>query len=320
MTAAGQRIVARLRSRLFAHLQGLEMSFFDQVRTGELVNRLSVDTDMIGKALAGNISNGLRAATQGVVGVSLMTYISPSLASVFLLVVPPIGLAAWVYGQTIKKLSRKTQTALAASTTKAEESFSNMLSVKAFVQEPVMAAAYDNLVDNAYRLSVRETLARAGFFGSAGLAGNLGLVAVLGYGGTLTATEAITVGDLSAFLLYTAYVGASIAGMASFHAELMKGVGASARIFDLLDRQTGMSGTNSIPGSEFRGQVTFQDVGFSYPSRPTTILDAFSLDIPAGSVQAIVGGSGSGKSTIFSLLLRLYVSFAPAVYLCGFAI
>lgn len=294
--------------QLFAHLGGLEMAFFDRVKTGELVNRLSADSEMVGRALAGNISNGLRAATQGVVGVGLMTYISPSLASVFLLVVPPIGLAAWVYGQTIKKLSRQTQSALAASTAKAEEAIANMYSVKAFVQEPVMAATYDKLVENAYKLSVREIAARAGFFGTAGLAGNLGLVAVLGYGGSLTATEAITVGDLSAFLLYTAYVGVSITGLASFHAELMKGVGASTRLFGLLDKRSGMAGSAQIPSKDFRGQVTFQDVGFAYPTREATVLDGFSLEIPAGSTQAVVGGSGSGKSTLFSILLRLCVT------------
>lgn len=299
--------MARLRSKLFSHLCGLEMAFFDKNKTGELVNRLSVDSEMVGKALAGNISNGLRAVSQGVVGVALMTYISPALASVFLVVVPPIGLAAWLYGQTIRTLSRETQTALANSTAKAEEAMSNMYSVKAFVQEPVMSTAYDGLVDKAYTLSVKETVARAGFFGTAGLAGNLGLVAVLGYGGSLTATEAITVGDLSAFLLYTAYVGMSIAGMASFHAELMKGVGASTRLFGLLDMKSGMSGTATIPAADFHGQISFRDVAFAYPTRDATVLDGFSLDIPAGSVQAVVGGSGSGKSTLFALLLRLYV-------------
>jgi len=132
--------------------------------------------------------------------------------------------------------------------------------MQAFVQESAMAHAYDALVDKAYKLSVRETIARAGFFGSVGLAGNLGIVAVLGYGGVLTATEAITVGDLSAFLLYTAYAGASIAGLASFHAELMKGVGASTRVFELLEKRSGMSGTDTIPDSEFKGHIEFREV------------------------------------------------------------
>eukprot|EP00041_Stephanoeca_diplocostata_P031069 m.958248 g.958248 ORF g.958248 m.958248 type:complete len:752 (+) comp23879_c0_seq13:259-2514(+) len=315
----GARIVKRLRDQLFRHLCFLDLAFFDETKTGELTNRLSADTLEIGKALADNVSNGLRSATQAVVGVSLMVYLSPKLATVFLLVIPPIGLVGVYFGRTIQRLSRETQNALADATSRAEETFSNMYSIKAFNQELFMAEKYREKVDRSYELQMQETVARASFFGFAGLMGNLGLISVLGYGGTLTATEGLTVGDLSAFLLYTAYVGASVSGLASFHAELMKGVGASSRIFGLLDRTQALGVAEArniiIPPEEFQGKISFRDVHFSYPTRPTPILQGFSMDVPAGGVQAVVGGSGSGKSTLIALLLRLYECDRGAVFI-----
>eukprot|EP00040_Diaphanoeca_grandis_P009930 m.50854 g.50854 ORF g.50854 m.50854 type:complete len:691 (-) comp21358_c0_seq1:61-2133(-) len=315
---SGQRIVARLRTKMFSHLASLDMAFFDQMKTGELVNRLSSDTVEVGKALAGNISDGLRSMAQGLVGVSLMVYLSPSLAAVFLVVVPPVAIVAALYGRTIKKLSQQTQTALGAASARADEVFANIFSVRACAQEKEMGAQYDNHVQEAYRLSVREVVARAGFFGFAGLAGNLGLISVLGYGGSLAASQAMTVGNLSAFLLYTGYVGASVVGVTSFHAELMKGIGASTRLFDLLDIKPTPGGTIQIPSHEFHGAVKFENVSFRYPSRPGTVLSNLNLAAEPGSSQAIVGTSGSGKSTLFSLLLGLYEPTSGRVLIDGY--
>ena len=169
-------------------------------------------------------------------------------------------------------------------------------------------------VDNALALAIEETKARAGFFGFAGLTGNLGLLAVLGYGGTLTSTGALTIGDLSAFLLYTAYVGVSITGLASFHADLMKGLGASDRVFKLLEKTGEPSGGLIIPESEFRGKIEFENVNFKFPTRDVAVLTDLSLVVEPGSVQALVGGSGSGKSTLAALMLRLYAVDSGKVY------
>lgn len=314
---SGQRIVARLREKLFTHLAHQDMAFFDTVKTGELVNRLSSDTVVVGKALADNISDGLRSAGQGLVGVSLMVYLCPKLAGTFLLVIPPIGIMAAIYGRTIKKLSQQTQTALAEASARADETFANIYSVRANAQESGMAHEYSSKVQTAYQISKKEILARAGFFGFAALAGNLSMVAVLGYGGTLTAANALSIGDLSAFLLYTAYAGMSISGLASFQAELMKGIGASTRLFGLLEQQPTVTGTGTIPDHEFNGHVEFRNVDFKYATRESTVITGLNLAVPAGTTHAVVGGSGSGKSTLFALLLRLYETDAGGVYIDG---
>ena len=314
---AGQRVIANLRKQIFNKLTGLEMAFFDKAKTGELVNRLASDTEIVGKALTDNVSNGLRAFGSGIIGVSLMTYISPQLAGVFLLVVPPIGLMSVVYGRAIKRIATSTQDALAEAASCADETVGNMRSVRSFAWEELMSARYGVRVDKALELAITETKARAGFFGFAGLTGNLGLLAVLGYGGTLTSAGALTIGDLSAFLLYTAYVGVSITGLASFHADLMKGLGASDRLFKLLEKTGEPSDGFIIPDDEFRGKVEFEHVNFQFPTRDVAVLSDLNLVIEPGSVQALVGGSGSGKSTLAALMLRLYDVDSGKVYVDG---
>ena len=248
------------------------MAFFDKAKTGELVNRLASDTDIVGKALTDNVSGGLRALGSGLIGVSLMLYISPELAGVFLLVIPPIGLMSVMYGRAIKRIATKTQDALAEAASCADETVGNMRSVRSFAWEELMSARYGVRVDQALQLAIDETKARAGFFGFAGLTGNLGLLAVLGYGGTLTSSGALTIGDLSAFLLYTAYVGVSINGLASFHADLMKGLGASDRVFKLLEKTGEPSTGLVIPDDQFKGKIEFEDVNFRFPTRDVAVL------------------------------------------------
>ena len=165
---------------------------------------------------------------------------------------------------------------------------------------PPAAAAFP------YHLCTRPTIAR-----------HCGLCVRRRYGGTLTAANALSIGDLSAFLLYTAYAGMSISGLASFQAELMKGIGASTRLFDLLEQQPTVTGTGTIPDHEFNGHVEFRNVDFKYATRESTVITGLNLAVPAGTTHAVVGGSGSGKSTLFALLLRLYETDAGGVYIDG---
>ena len=127
-----------------------------------------------------------------------------------------------IYGRMIKRIASQTQDALADATSSADETVGNVRSVRSFAWEDKMSNRYGDKVDTALELAIKEARARAGFFGVAGLTGNLGVLAVLSYGGALAATGDITIGDLSAFLVYTAYVGVSVNGLASFHADMMK--------------------------------------------------------------------------------------------------
>lgn len=129
---------------------------------------------------------------------------------------------------------------------------------------------------------------------------------------------AISIGELSSFLMYTAYAGSSMFGLSSFYSELMKGAGASSRLFELQDRQPSIHSTKGSKVISARGPITFENVSFSYPTRPAvTIFHDLDFEIPQGSNVAIVGPSGGGKSTIASLLLRFYNPTSGRVLIGG---
>ena len=134
------------------------------------------------------------------------------------------------------------------------------------------------------------------------------ILTVLYYGGSLVTSDIITVGNLTSFILYAAYVGIGFSGMSTFYAETMKALGASTRIWEITDKQPTIPiGGGKIIEKPLQGNISFQDVTFSYPSRPDVqVLSNLNLQVPSDQVTAVVGGSGSGKSTLASLILRLY--------------
>ncbi|KAM4828480.1 ATP-binding cassette sub-family B member 10, mitochondrial [Thomomys bottae] len=320
MQSSGQRIVNRLRTSLFSSILKQEVAFFDKTRTGELINRLSSDTALLGRSVTENLSDGLRAGAQASIGIGMMFFVSPSLASFVLSVVPPVSILAVIYGRYLRKLSRATQDSLAQATQLAEERIGNIRTVRAFGKEETEVKKYTSGVDHVLQLARKEAFARAGFFGAAGLSGNLIVLAVLYKGGLLMGTAHMTVGELSSFLMYAFWVGLSIGGLSSFYSELMKGLGAGGRLWELLEREPKLPFSEGVELSEksFQGALEFKNVNFAYPARPEVpVFQDFSLSIPAGSVTALVGSSGSGKSTVVSLLLRLYDPVSGTVSLDG---
>lgn len=309
MQISGQQIVRNLRASVFSSILRQEVAFFDKNRTGELINRLSADTAVVGRSITDNLSDGLRAVAQAAAGVSMMIYISPSLAGFVLLIVPPMAGLAVIYGRYLRSISKRTQDALAQATQLAEERISNMRTVRAFGKELSEVNTYTLKTDHVLSLARKEAIMRAGFYGVTGLSGNIMILSVLYKGGILMASQAMTVGELSSFLMYTFWVGLSISGLSSFYSELMKGFGAGARLWELLDRKPEFSQNEGrvLSSDQLKGQLEFCDVTFSYPTRKEApIFQNLSLSVPAGTIMAVVGPSGSGKSTLVSLLLRLY--------------
>lgn len=320
MQTSGQRIVNRLRTSLFSSILRQEVAFFDKTRTGELINRLSSDTALLGHSVTENLSDGLRAGAQASVGIGMMFFVSPSLATFVLSVVPPISILAVIYGRYLRRLTKARQDSLAQATQLAEERIGNIRTVRAFGKEMTEMEKYTSKVDHVMQLSRKEAFARAGFFGATGLSGNLIVLSVLYKGGLLMGSAHMTVGELSSFLMYAFWVGLSIGGLSSFYSELMKGLGAGGRLWELMEREPKLPFNEGVVLKEksFQGALEFKNVHFAYPARPEVpIFQDFSLSIPAGSVTALVGSSGSGKSTVVSLLLRLYDPISGAISLDG---
>ncbi|KAI8809035.1 P-loop containing nucleoside triphosphate hydrolase protein [Cladochytrium replicatum] len=327
---AGERIVARLRSRLFGSVVRQDIGFFDKKenRTGDLVSRLSMDTNIIGKTITQNVSDGLRSTVQASIGFAMMVYVNAKLAGTMVFIVPPVAIAAIVYGRIVRDLARKTQDAVGEATKVAEEKLGNVRTVRAFSQEEAETKRYTERVQAIYDLARKEAFASGWFFGGLGASGNFLMLAILYYGGFMVSSGQITVGELASFFLYTGYAGSSLFGLSNFYSDLMKGVGASTRVFDLLEQRPKIerppaslflpsptSKAMVAPEPELipvklekvQGRITFENVTFSYPTRPDAhVFKDLTFDVEPGTHVAIVGRSGSGKSSIASLILRFY--------------
>ena len=308
MRVSGQNITAALRSNLFSSLVKQDTAFFDKNKTGELLNRLSADSQLVSLTVTQQVSDGLRSGLMTLAGVGMMFFMSPQLAMVGLATVPPVSLLAIVMGRRVRGVSRELQDTLAVSTEMAEEKLANIRTVRAFAMETREMANYTETMDNVLRVAYKEAMINAKFYGMTGLSGNLIILTVLYYGGNLVTTDVITVGNLASFVLYSAYVGIGLSGVSSFYAEMMKGLGASSRLWELIDRRSAIPVSGGeVPAAPPAGLIKFENVSFSYPTRPdVAVLRNLDLVIPANAVVAVVGGSGSGKSTLGSLLLRLY--------------
>ena len=314
----GERIVARLRSRLFQRTFLQNAEFFDANRTGDLISRLSSDTIIVGKSITQNLSDGLRSLVSGVAGLALMAYTSLKLTSILAICFPPVAIGTFIFGRMMRNLSRKIQRNLGTLTKIAEERLGNVKTSQSFAGEIIEVGRYNKQVKKIFALGRKEAFITSTYFGSTGLMGNMTVLALLYVGGGMVHSGAISVGELTSFLMYTAYAGSSLFGLSGFWSELMKGVGAATRLFELQDRKPTLSPTAGLPVRSARGAIKFNGVSFSYPTRPAvTIFKDIEFEIPQGSNVAVVGPSGGGKSTIASLILRFYTPTQGSITIDG---
>ena len=304
----GERIVARLRSQLYRKTFVQNAEFFDANRVGDLISRLGSDTIIVGKSITQNLSDGLRSLVSGAAGFVMMGYVSLKLTGILALIGPPVAIVAFISGRSLRTLSRKIQKNLGTLTKIAEERLGNVRTSQAFVGEVQEASRYNRQIKRIFGLGKKEAVVAAGFYGSTGLMGNLTIIAILYAGGGMVKSGVISIGELSSFLMYTAYAGSSMVGLSGFYGEMMKGVGAASRLFELQDRQPTISPTKGEPVRSARGPIEFNNVSFAYPTRPAVnIFKNINFKIEQGTNVAIVAPSGAGKSTVASLLLRFYV-------------
>ena len=303
-----ENTLANLRLALYSNLVKLPMTFFSQKRVGELNSRISSDITQIQDTLTSTIAEFLRQSILIFGGIALLANESFKLTLLMLSVVPLVAVAAVIFGRFIRKYSKKVQDQVAESQVIVEETMQGISIVKAFANEWYEIARYNGKIKEIVKIAIKGGKYR-GYFASFIIFCLFGaIVAVVWFGVRLSISGEMSVGQLISFVLYSTFVGASFGGIAELYAQIQKAVGATERVFELLEEiPEKIKNTISDSNEKIKGDVSFKKVAFFYPSRKEIqVLKEVSFNANFGQKIAIVGPSGAGKSTIASLLLRFY--------------
>ncbi|MDW2981564.1 ABC transporter transmembrane domain-containing protein [Rhodanobacter sp. KK11] len=309
ITLLSERALAALRQTLYAHVIRLDVGFFEKSRVGELLSRLSADTEVVQALIGSGVSVALRSAVMLIGASAMMVWTAPSLAGLTALVIPAVMLPILLFGRRVQKLSRASQDRLADAAAIANETLNASTAVKAYARERIESTRYGSAIARALatarrRIGMRALLTMAVIvlvFGA--------ITLVLWVGARHVLAGTLGVGVLGQFVLYAVFAAGSVAGLSEVWGDVLRAAGAMERIGELLAERADIvdpAQPQALP-QPMRGELRFDGVTFHYPTRPdAAALHDFTLIVQPGETVALVGPSGAGKSTVFALLLRFY--------------
>ncbi len=353
-TAVGARVNVRLRTMLMDSLLSQDIGFFDITKTGDITSRLSSDTTLVGDQVTLNVNVFLRSLVQAIGVLIFMTILSWQLTLLAFISVPAITIMSRWYGEYIRSLTKLMQKKLADGNSISEAALGSMSTVRAFGAESTEMEEFTKYMDQYKRLNMRNAIAYLGYATAVTSLPQLVTAVVLFYGGLLVMADGsdhITSGQLVSFLLYLSSLSDAFNSIGYIFASLTQAVGAADKVFELIHRKPKRkipaffdveTHSNTSPGErnqreiwhhieQFRkagvrpvgcsGEVTLNKVMMYYPARPQRrILNDMSLYIPSGTVAALVGPSGGGKSSIVALIQNLYEPRSGDMFIDGIKI
>ena len=320
VTWLGERVVADVRKAVYDHVVGLSPAFFETMKTGDVLSRLTADTTLIQTVVGATASVALRNVLLFVGGSVLLVISSPKLTGLVFLLLPAVILPIVLFGRQVRRLSRASQDRIAEIGSHASESLNAIQVVQAFCHEALDRRRFAAVTDAALATALRRTKARAWLTALVMLLVFGAVDVVVWIGANDVIRGAISGGELAAFVFYAIVVAGALGALSEVFGELQRAAGAAERLTQLL----AVTPTIAVPAapvplpSPARGEVVFEDVTFHYPSRPDgAALEGFDLALKPGETVALVGPSGAGKTTVFQLLLRFYDPEAGRVTLDG---
>ncbi|MBN7787513.1 ATP-binding cassette domain-containing protein [Ponticoccus gilvus] len=323
VTRLGERVVADIRKAVFDKVIGLSPAFYERTMTGEVLSRITTDTTLILSVIGSSISIALRNILLFSGGLVLMLFTSPKLTGLVLLIVPVVIVPILTLGRRLRVLSRENQDWIAASSGNASEALTSVQTVQAYTHEALSRAAFSEVTEKSFDAARRRIWTRAAMTMIVIFLVFTGIVGVLWVGAWDVRAGGLTAGTLIQFVIYSVMVAGAVGALSEVFGELQRAAGATERLVELLHVEDSVRDPVSpvaVP-QPVRGEITFEDVRFSYPTRPdVSALEGVSLRIAPGETVALVGPSGAGKTTVVQLLQRFYDPAAGRIALDGVAL
>jgi ATP-binding cassette subfamily B protein len=338
MSWLGERVVADIRQRVFENVLRQSPRYFETLQTGEVLSRLTSDTTLVQTLVGSSISIALRSLVMLIGGMTMMLVTSAWLAGIMIVLLAVIVLPLWALGRRVRKMSRTSQDKVADTSAMAGEVLNAITTVQAFTREPHEEQRFNAAVETAFveakkRITMRSVLTAMAIVMSFGV-----IVFVLWIGAQQVTAGAMTLGELTQFVLYAVLIAGSIGALSETWGDLQRAAGAMERLVELMqappdlvycDTTASQQPISSLSQSQPQPQpqpqsldqvdaVAFQDVSFAYSSRPNFMaVNHLSFAVPQGARYALVGPSGAGKSTLFAMLLRFYAPTAGQIAILG---
>ena len=320
LATIGERVMADLRVRLFEHIQGLSLTFFNARRTGELVSRLTNDVSMIRGLVTSDISTGLSQILTFFGALVIIIVTDWRLTLFMFALIPAVMGFGILFGRRLRKLSESVQDQLADATTVVEESIGGIRVVKSFTREDYETRRFTLSIDETVRLAIRRIRLSSVFSPLISFLGFSAVVSIFWFGGREVLAGRLTAGQLFMFLILTMTIAGSIGQFSGLWSRLQEALGATGRIFEILDTESELvEKEGAVSLEKVTGRIVFEGVTFAYLDEPDEpILCEIDLEVAPGEVLALVGPSGAGKTTLVNLIPRFFDPSEGAIRIDGY--